>query len=59
MLKNSQYIIIIMLASMVVLDIVMESQASDYHLNKCKEHGQLVATQRKALGEGDVEGQNP
>jgi len=56
-LKNSQYIIIIMLASMVVLDIIMESQASDYHLNNA--NGQLVATQRKALGEGDVEGQNP
>jgi hypothetical protein len=25
-----------MLATMVVLDIIMESQASDYHLNKCK-----------------------
>jgi len=42
---------------MVVLDIIMESQASDYHLNNA--NGQLVATQRKALGEGDVEGQNP
>jgi hypothetical protein len=58
-LKNSQYIIIIMLASMVLLDIIMESQASDYHLNKRKKHGQLVATQMKALDEGDVEGQNP
>ncbi len=48
-----------MLASMVLLDIIMESQASDYHLNKRKKHGQLVATQMKALDEGDVEGQNP